>query len=225
VGDIVTIAVDAKSSRRAIDIAGAHGLWASAGVHPTSAYDWTKEIAAEIEAMLDEERVVAVGETGLDFYWGEVDPAAQQRVFEDQIALAKEKNKALVIHTRESVAAAVETLERTHPPERLVFHCWSGGLDDLRRALRLGAYVSFAGNVTFKNAEAVRAAAQATPMDRLLLETDSPYLAPVPYRGKTNEPAMVAVTGAAVAAVRGEDPAEVAAATSANARALFGIGP
>jgi TatD DNase family protein len=223
VDDMVTIAVDGESSRRAIDLAGEHGLWASAGVHPTSADGWTADMAAEVERMLEEERVVAVGETGLDFYWGEVDPAAQQRAFEDHIALAKEKDKALVIHTRESVAAAIETLERTLPPERLVFHCWSGELDDLRRALRLGSYVSFAGNVTFKNAEAVRAAAAATPGDRLLIETDAPYLAPVPYRGKTNEPAFVAHTGAAVAAVRGEDPAEVAASTSANARALFGV--
>lgn len=219
---MVAIGIDARSSGRAAEIAHEHRLWSSAGVHPTSAEEWSREADRVVE-LLDDDRVVAVGETGLDFYWGEVDPDVQQRAFEDHIALAKAHDKALVMHTRDSVDATLDTLERVGAPERLVFHCWSGGLDELRRALDFGAYISFAGNVTFKNAGGLRAAAAATPRDRLLVETDSPYLAPAPHRGKMNEPAFVAHTGAAVAATRGEDSEDVAAVTTANARALFGL--
>jgi TatD DNase family protein len=165
--------------------------------------------------------VRAVGETGLDFYRDWVEPDVQRRAFRDHIALAKRFDKALVIHTRDSIDGVLDELEAAGPPQRLVFHCWSGGDDALRRALALGSYVSFAGNVSFRSAEALRSAAAQVPPDRLLVETDSPYLAPVPHRGKPNEPALVTHVGEAVAAARGEEVETVARVTTANARTLL----
>jgi len=225
VSEMTTIGIDVASSRRARDIAHEHRLWFSAGVHPTSATGWDGAAAAAVERLLEDERAVAVGETGLDYYWGEVDPEVQQRAFEDHIALARSTGKALVIHTRDSVEAAIATLERLGAPPRTIFHCWSGDLEALRRALDLDAYISFAGNVTFKSAADLRDAAARVPLERLLLETDSPYLAPVPHRGRPNRPAHLEATGAMVAEVRGEPVERLAQATSQNARRVFGLEP
>lgn len=219
--EMLAVGIDTDSSRRAADLAAEHGVLASAGVHPNSADAWTVEVAGEIEALLELDRVRAVGETGLDFYRDWVAPDVQRRAFRDHIALAKRFDKALVIHTRDSVEATLDELERIGSPPRLVFHCWSGGEEALSRALRMGAYVSFAGNVSFKSAGDLRTAAAKVPRDRLLVETDSPYLAPVPHRGKPNEPAFVRYVGEAVAEARREDVEELAAATTANARKLL----
>ena len=223
VDGIVTIGIDAASSERSRVIARTHDLWFSAGLHPNSATEWTTEVRGAIEGALADERCVAVGESGLDFYRDVAPRDEQEMVFRHHIEWAKTFDKALVIHTRASVDAALGVLEREGPPERLVFHCWSGTTADLERALTLGAYASFAGNVSFKNADDVRAAARLVPSDRLLVETDSPFLAPVPFRGKPNEPARAVEVGAAVARARDERVNDVAAATSGNARRLFGI--
>jgi TatD DNase family protein len=221
VNEMLAVGIDVPSSRRAAELASIEGVVASAGVHPNSASEWTTEAAVEIERLLELDQVRAVGETGLDFYRDWVEPGTQRRAFRDHIALSKRVDKALVIHTRESIDGALEELETAGPPQRLVFHCWSGEDDALRRALALGSYISFAGNVSFKSAEALRSAAARVPPDRLLVETDSPYLAPVPHRGKPNEPALVAHVGEAVAAARGEEVEAVAGLTTANARALL----
>lgn len=225
VSGVLTVGIDRTSSARALAIARAFDWWSSAGVHPNSAVEWSDEAAAEIDDLLADERVVAVGETGLDYYRDEVDPVTQQGAFEDHIALAKKHDKALVIHTRESTDAVLETLERTGAPGRLVFHCWSGDEAQLGRALDLGSHISFAGNVTFKNAGDLRVAAHAVPSDRILIETDAPFLAPVPHRGGVNEPAFVAATGTFLAKLRGEEAADFAALVTANARTLFGLAP
>ena len=199
------------------------GVWAAAGLHPTSAREWTDYVANGIAALLRLESVVAVGESGLDLYWDKSFLDLQQKVFEAHIAWAKELGKALVIHTRSSVDEALATLERVSPPDRLVFHCWSGDASQMQRALDLGSFVSFAGNVTFKSAGTLRELAAAVPEDRLLVETDSPYLAPEPYRGKPNEPVHVALVGTAVAEARGEAVEAVATATTRNARRLLAV--
>jgi TatD DNase family protein len=166
---------------------------------------------------------VAVGESGLDFYRTGAPAEVQERAFADHIALAKERDKALVIHTRDSLDAALEMLERVGAPDRLVFHCWSGEPDRLRRALDTGAFISFAGNVSYPSADDLREAAGLVPGHRLLVETDSPFLAPVPRRGRPNEPANVAYVGAAVAEARNETVEDVAAITTSNAERLFGV--
>lgn len=224
VANVVTVGTDPGSSRAAVASTEDDRVYAVAGVHPNSANEWDGAARSEIERLLASPRVVGVGESGLDFYRDHVEPAQQERAFRDHIALAKEHDKALVIHTRSSVDTALDLLVAEGPPQRFVFHCWSGDDDQLRRALDLGAYVSFAGNVSFKTAQNLREAAALVPPDRLLVETDSPYLAPVPFRGKANEPARVVFVGEAVAAARGEDTGVVARRTTDNALRLFGLG-
>ena len=225
VAHVVTIGIDVASSRAAVELARAHGLHAAAGVHPNSATGWDDDAAREIEALLDDDVVVAVGETGLDFYRDACPPERQRAAFEDHVALARRRDKALVIHTRASVDAALDVLERAGPPARLVFHCWSGDATALRRAVALGAYVSFAGNVTFPSASDLRAVATHVPPERLLVETDSPFLSPVPRRGKPNEPANVEHVGRALAAAVAMPAEELAALTTRNARRLFALAP
>jgi TatD DNase family protein len=223
VDDIVVLGTDVGSSRRAVEAARMDGVWAGAAFHPTAAEGWTDEWMDEIAGFFDDPSVVAVGETGIDLYWDRSYLDDQEAAFRAHIALAKQHDKALVIHTRDSVDEALAILEAASPPSRLVFHCWSGDADQMDRALDLGSHISFAGNVTFKNAENLREAAGRVPGERLLVETDSPYLAPVPKRGRPNEPAYVAFVGEMVAKVRGESLELLAAATTANARELFGL--
>jgi TatD DNase family protein len=218
---MVTIGIDVTSSMRSCDIATDHGLYFSAGVHPNSADEWNRDAAALIEDLLSHPNAVAVGETGLDFYRDSCPEDVQRAAFRDHIAIARAADLALVIHTRDSVAAALDELTHAGSPWRCVFHCWSGSGEDLKRAIEMGAYVSFAGNVSFKSAESLRSLVPLVPLDRLLVETDSPFLAPVPHRGNANEPALVVDVGRALAVAAGMDPDELAAATSANARALF----
>lgn len=223
VADMVTIAIDVQSSRTSAAIASEHEVWAAVGVHPNEASEWDDDAALAIAELLGSNRVVAVGETGLDFYRERTPRDMQTAAFKMHIDLAKRHHKALVIHTRDSIDAVLDMLEQENPPAHLVFHCWSGGRNELRRALDLGAYVSFAGNVSFKNAGDLRSIAEAVPDDRLLIETDAPFLAPVPHRGESNEPSYVPLVGAAVAAARSADPDAIAKQTGANARVLFGL--
>lgn len=224
VDDMVAIGIDVDSSRESADIASRYEIFFSAGVHPNSASEWDDGAAAAIEGLLAHERCVAVGESGLDFYRDYATPEDQDVAFRAHIELAKRFDKALVIHTRDSLEQTLDVLEEVGPPTNLVFHCWSGapGLD---RALALDAYISFAGNVSFPSAQNLRDDAARVPQGRLLVETDAPFLSPVPQRGKPNEPARVALVGAAVAAARSTDEVALAASTSANARRLFGLDP
>lgn len=223
VEDILTVGIDVESSEACADLARSLGVWAAAGVHPNSAAAWDERAMARIDELLQSDRVVAVGETGLDFYRDRTPRPAQENAFRAHIGAAKRHDKALVIHTRASVGAALDVLNHEGPPDRFVFHCWSGERDELVRALGMGAYVSFAGNVSFKNAPELRALAAAVPADRLVIETDSPFLTPEPHRGTANEPGRVSLVGAAVADARGLRVEEVAATTVANARRLFAL--
>ena len=221
---VVTLGVDATTSRRCAQIASEHDdVWSGAAYHPSETQGWHASWISDIESVAHDPNVVAIGESGLDYHWDRSFIDSQQRAFAAHIGLAKTLDKALVIHTRDSSRAALEMLDRAGAPQRLVFHCWTGSPDELRDALGLGAYISFAGNVSYKNAPQLRDAARLVPRDKLLVETDSPYLAPEPHRGKPNEPAYVAAVGRAVAAARGEELEVVADATTKNARALFGL--
>lgn len=224
VSGVLTLGTDLASSERAVELSARRGVWAAVGVHPNSADEWDDEAASRISDLLAHDGVVAVGETGLDFYRDRVAPSLQKDAFSAHIELAKQHDKALVIHTRDSVEAALDVLARQGPPERLVFHCWSGEESHLKRALAVGAHVSFAGNVSFPSSEGLRALAGMVPDDRLLVETDSPFLTPVPHRGRPNEPRNVAFVGVAVAHARAVDPHSLAELTTRNAIALFGLG-
>ncbi len=218
---MLTVGIDVDSSRRSIEIAQAHGVRAAVGVHPNSATEWTPGAEVALREMLSSDVVAAVGESGLDFFRDHTTPEEQRIAFSAHIGLAKEFDKALVIHTRDSVDEALEVLRAEGPPRRFVFHCWSGDTRQLEIALGLGAHVSFAGNVSFKKADDLRAAAAAVPHDRLLVETDSPYLSPEPHRGKPNEPRQVSFVGVAVAEARGTSVHALAEQTTENAHAVF----
>lgn len=216
---LVTVGTDLASSHAVLAVARAHeGVWATAGVHP---HDADGADLDGIEALLSEPEVVAVGECGLDYHYDHSPRAVQREVFAAQVALAHRHDKALVIHTREAWDDTFAVLAAEGVPVRTVFHCFTGGATEARRALDLGAHLSFSGIVSFKAADDVRAAAALCPLDRMTVETDSPYLAPVPHRGKRNRPAWVPHVGAAVAAVKGVDVAEVEAATARGAATLF----
>lgn len=221
VTDMLTVGIEVGSSRRSVEIASRLGVRAAVGVHPNSATEWNDSAEAELRELLSDEVVAAVGESGLDFYRDYAPADAQRVAFAAHIDLAKTFSKALVIHTRDSLTEALELLEEVGPPERFIFHCWSGDEEQLESALRLGAHISFAGNVSFKNAANLRIAAAAVPDDRLLVETDSPYLSPEPHRGKPNEPRQVSFVGLAVAEARGVPPSTVAELTTRNAAAVF----
>ncbi|MEY2422238.1 MAG: TatD DNase family protein [Acidimicrobiaceae bacterium] len=217
---MVTIGTTVEESRAAIGLARAlDGVWATAGVHPHDA----KGGMDGLEALLDAPEVVGVGECGLDYHYNHSPRDVQIDVFARQIAFAHARDLALVIHTREAWDDTFAVLAESGVPPRTVFHCFTGGVDEATRALALGAYLSFSGIVTFPNAQDVRAAAAMCPLDRLLVETDAPFLTPVPHRGTPNRPAFVTLVGAAVAEAKGVPTEEIAAVTWANAELLFGL--
>jgi len=222
---VVCVGTDAASSAAAVAIAADHAaVRATVGLHPHDAARLDDEWP-ELVALADADGVVAVGETGLDYHYLRSPAADQEAAFRRHIALAKARRLALVVHSRAAWDDTFRVLADEGPPARTVLHCFTGGPAEARRALDLGAWLSFSGIVSFRHADDVRAAAALTPLDRLLVETDAPFLTPVPHRGAENEPALVPVVGAAVADARAVDPAVVAAATTATAASVFGALP
>ncbi|MGZ4143872.1 MAG: TatD family hydrolase [Actinomycetota bacterium] len=223
VGRAVTIGVHRASSEWAVRAARTHhDVWATVGLHPHDAKSRTDEVMALIERLAGEERVVGVGEAGLDYHYDNSPRDVQRVVFAEQVALARRSGKALVIHTREAWDDTFAILDSEGAPERTVFHCFSGGPAEARRALDVGAVLSFSGVVTFRNAAALRDAVRVTPLDRIVVETDSPFLTPVPHRGRPNEPGYVRYVAEAIAAEKGLAADEIARLTSENAAWLFG---
>jgi TatD DNase family protein len=223
VGRAVTIGVDAASSEWAVRAAREHSqLWGTVGLHPHDAKDRSDALMARLGELAADPRVVAVGETGLDYHYDHSPRDVQRAVFAEQISIAKKAGKALVIHTREAFPDTFAILEREGIPERTVFHCWSGGPSEADHAVALGAMLSFSGTVTFRNASDLRAAAASTPLDRIVVETDAPFLTPHPHRGKPNEPANARLVLATIAAVKDVDPDDIETQTTANAARLFG---
>jgi TatD DNase family protein len=221
---VVVIGTDVARSEETLavvrDAAGrGRQVWATAGVHPHEA---TQGVGG-LEALLAAPEVVGVGECGLDYYYEHSPRAAQLGVFAAQAALAASHDKALVVHTRDAWDDTFSVLDAAGVPERTVIHCFSGGAAEARACLDRGCYLSFSGIVTFKNAADVREAAALCPIDRLLVETDAPFLAPVPHRGQPNEPAWVAIVGTFLADLRGAPVADIEAATWRNTATVFGL--
>ena len=226
VAEVVTVGTDVASSLAAAEVAaGRPMVWATAGVHPHDAKDHDSPGSLDpLERLVDGGAVVAIGECGLDYHYDHSPRNVQRRVFAAQVAMANSRSLPLVIHTRDAWDDTFDVLTAEGVPERVVVHCFTGGPDEARRALDLGAHLSFSGIVSFPGAPEVRAAAALCPADRFLVETDSPYLAPVPMRGRPNQPAWVSLVGAAVAEARGEAAEDVARASSATARRVLGLG-
>ena len=220
VGCVVVIGESPTSAERALQLAQSEPrLVATAGIHPHDARDWDASAAAWLRGMLRDPRVVAVGETGLDYHYDHSPRPAQRQAFESQLAIAAESGRPAVVHAREA-DEEVAAILADHPRVTIILHSFSSGMALLRAGLVHRHYVSFSGMVTFKNwrlDEAIR----ETPLDRLLLETDGPYLAPVPHRGKRNEPAFVGQVAGRLAAVRGIPVEELIAQTGENAKRVF----
>jgi TatD DNase family protein len=218
---IVTVATTLAGAHRALALAEEHdGVYACLGIHPHEAGGEEAEHVRELCALLGHPKAVAVGETGLDYFRDYAPHDAQQLLFERQLAVARNTGKPVVIHTRAADDDTRERLLRHDGP--VILHCFSSE-PLLEPALERGWYMSFAGNVTYKNAYGLRAAARRVPHDRLLAETDSPYLAPQPVRGRRNEPAYVAHTYEVLAEVREVDVADLVSQIDANANAVFGL--
>jgi TatD DNase family protein len=220
---LVSVGTDLATSRAAVAIAERRpDVVATVGLHPHDAVRLADEWDGLV-ALAGRARVVAVGECGLDHHYEHSPGPDQAAAFRAQIRLAHELGRTLVIHTREAWAETFAILDDEGLPERTVFHCFTGGVDEARACLDRGAVLSFSGIVTFKNADDVRAAAAVTPRDRMLVETDSPYLAPVPHRGQPNRPAWVGAVGEGLGAARAESVRSVADATRANAARVFAV--
>ncbi len=221
VGHVVVVGESVAAADRALELAAScASLSATAGVHPHAAADWTADAAAWMEQRLADPRVVAAGEMGLDYHYDYSSRDVQRRIFDTQLDIAASAGRPAIIHAREAdddVAAAL----RSHPRTRAILHSFSSGMPLFHTAIELGHYISFSGMVTFRS-WTLDDAVRETPLDRLLVETDGPYLAPVPLRGRRNEPAFVVHVARRVAVVRGMAEDELTAAVTANAVRLFG---
>jgi TatD DNase family protein len=226
----VQIGCDLPGARWAVEAAAEHAaIVAGVALHPNEAprladLGQLDAALAEIEALASSsDRVRAVGETGLDYFrTGEEGRAAQQLSFRRHVAMAKRLDKTLVIHDRDAHDDVLRLLDDEGVPERFVMHCFSGDADFARACLDRGAWLSFAGTVTFKNAEPLREALRVVPQDRVLVETDAPYLTPMPHRGRPNASYLVPLTVRSMAETRGEDLGQLCAAVDANTEAAFG---
>lgn len=195
-------------------------IWCSVGAHPHEAADHAAMTVVELTAFAEHPRVIGIGETGLDFYYERSPRDIQERVFRAHIAASRDSGLPLIVHARDADAEIASILRRDRPHAG-VLHCFSSGRNLAEAALDLGFYISISGIVTFRKSDELRAIVRDVPIDRLLVETDAPYLAPVPHRGKRNEPAYVAATAATVAELKGTSAEELAEATTANFFRLF----
>ena len=223
---MVTIGTDRETNQAVVALARRlPNVWATVGIHPHDAGDAVEADFAEIEELArSEKRVVGIGEMGLDYFRNLSPPEAQRQVFRRQIHMARDLGKPVVIHCRDAHDDTLAILADERAGEiGGVMHCFSGDVEIARRCLDLGLFISLAGPVTYKNARALPEVARFVPDDRLVVETDCPYLPPTPHRGKRNEPAYVALTAAFVAELRGVDPEALGATITANAATLFGI--
>lgn len=212
-----------EAPRAAVALAAAEpDVFAAVGVHPHDVAAMQESDWTALEALAREPRVVGIGETGLDYYYDHSPRAQQQAAYRRFVGMARAAKLAVVSHVRDAHDEAAAILREERAGDGVI-HCFSGGVAEARAYLDVGQYLSFSGILTFKNAGNLREAAAFAPLDRILIETDSPYLAPIPHRGRKNEPAYIAETLAALASVRGMPVAEVDAATAANTRRLFGL--
>ncbi len=219
---VIDVGCDLESSRKAVALAEKYPyIWAAVGYHPEQAALRTDEGMAELRRLLTHPKVVAIGEVGLDYYWPEPDHDTQKRVLIEQLELARELRKPVILHVRDASEDAL-TILKSHPVKG-VMHCFSGSAETAREVLKLGLHIGFTGVLTFKNARKPVEACAAVPLDRLLLETDCPYMAPTPYRGKRCWSPMIAHTAERAAEIQNVPAQTLVDAARENTLSLFGI--
>ncbi|MBF0779628.1 MULTISPECIES: TatD family hydrolase [unclassified Granulicatella] len=221
VSQLAVVGFDTKTIKKSLELSQTYdNIYSIIGWHPTEAGKYTREIERTLQEQLALPKVVALGEIGLDYYWNNDPKDVQENVFRRQIAIAREMNLPISIHTREAMEDTYKILKSERFPGGII-HSFSGNIDDMQRFLDLGMYISLSGVVTFKKAYDLHEVAKQVDFDKLLIETDAPYLSPVPYRGKRNEPAYVYYVAEKIAQLRGCSFEDVAHQTSQNARKLF----
>lgn len=221
----INVGADLETSINSVKLADQYdNIYAVVGVHPHSASEVTEDTLNQFREMAKNKKVVAIGEIGLDFYYDNSPRDLQRKWFKEQLELAKELDLPVVIHSRDATKETFDTIKEAQDGTlRGVMHCFSGSVEMAMEYIKLGFYISLAGPVTFKNSRVSREVAEAVPLDKLLIETDCPYLTPEPYRGKRNEPMYVKYVAEKIAEIRNISVEELAEATNANTRELFGI--
>ncbi|KWU68288.1 TatD family hydrolase [Priestia sp. YIM B13446] len=225
VQNMVVVGFDEPTIKKAIQIAETYDfIYASVGWHPVDAIDMTDEHLAWIEELAQHPKVVALGEMGLDYHWDKSPKEVQKDVFRRQIRLARKVNLPIIIHNRDATEDVVTILKEEHVEEvGGIMHCFTGSIEVAKQCMDMNMYISFGGPVTFKNAKKPKEVATELPLDKLLIETDCPYLTPHPFRGKRNEPGYVSYVAEQIAELKGITYEELADITTANAKKLFGI--
>ncbi len=223
VSHMIVIGFDEQTNKRAIEIAEKYpNIYATVGFHPTEAKSITADDFNVLKTYLKHDKVVAIGECGLDFYWDKDNEKAQLDVFRTQIELSKKYNLPLIIHMRDASEKTFNLLEE-YAPVKGIMHCYSGSAEMAERFLKLGLHISLGGPVTFKNAKTPKEVAKMVPLDKLLIETDAPYLTPHPYRGKQNDSSYIPLIAREIARIKSLSIEKVAQATTDNALKLFNI--
>lgn len=218
---IINVGYDLASSRKAVELADLYPeLWAVVGVHPHDAKTWNPEIRQALKDLSKHRKVLAIGEAGLDYYYDNSPREQQRLVFREQLTLARELNLGVVVHSREATQDTLEII-REYPDVRCLLHCYSGSFETAEIYSEMGHYFSFGGPITFQNAKRLREVVSKMSLDRILLETDCPYLTPHPHRGKRNEPAYLTYTAEKLGAIHGRSVEEIVQITETNTRRFF----
>ena len=219
---IIAVGYDLPSSREEISLARRYPyIWAAAGIHPENCAELPSDWEEQLRQLLSDERVAALGEIGLDYHYDNTDKPLQHEVFERQLIIAGELKLPVIIHSRDACEDTMTILRRYKP--RGVLHCFSGSAETAREVVELGMYIGFTGVLTFKNAKKAIAACEAVPLDRLLLETDAPYMAPVPHRGEKSDSSMIRFTAEKMAEIKGVPAEKMIEICRDNANRLFGL--
>lgn len=220
ISGVINCGTDLESSKLSLELSKKYSfVYAACGLHPEEAEKYSDLFFSELRELLDAEKCVAVGEIGLDYHYKDDNKELQKEIFEKQIFIANERSLPVIVHDREAHGDTLEILKRTRP--KGVMHCFSGSVETMNEVLALGMYIGLGGAVTFKNAKKPLEVAKAVPLDRLLLETDCPYMAPVPKRGSRNDSSLIAFTAQKIAEERGISLEELLLKTEENAKRLF----
>ena len=221
---IIIPSVEEKFFEKIIQIAENHeNIYCQLGIFPSEAKTWTNKIEQKIKELAQNPKVVAIGEIGLDYYWDKSFVEEQKEIFKKQILIANELNLPIVVHDREAHKDCIDIIKEYNQTSTVIFHCFSGSVEMMRECVKNDWFIALGGVVTFKNAKKMKDVAKEIPIDYLLLETDSPYLTPVPYRGKENQPAYIKYVAEEIAKLRNENVEDIMIKTSQNAERVFKI--
>lgn len=223
VGKIVVPSVEIKTMDKVVELSKLENVYSMVGIYPSEAKTYTQEIEDKMIKLTENKKVVAVGEIGLDYYWDKSFVELQKEVFIKQIKLANKLNLPIVVHDREAHKDCYEIIKEYNKNSKVLFHCFSGSVEFMKECVKQGWYIALGGVVTFKNAVKMKDVAKEVPLEKLVLETDSPYLTPVPFRGKENKPAYVKYVAEEIAKIRSMSVEEIIDITTTNAEEFFNI--